>query len=296
MTLGLGLALLAAVAISTSVLCVRVGADLGASTDAVIVVLLLNVLIVLPLAFLFEAPISAVADPDPVAIASFAMAGLVGTLIGRMFYYASIDRVGASRSEPIKASQPIYATIIAVLLLGETLTAEHFVGILLVVGGVGAISWETASNSRETSGHAYDLLFLFAASFFYGVEPVFAKVGFETGTSVLVGLSIKTVVATVGFLGYVWWRNAMPGWSNIFSNSLHWYVLAGIGNTTFLLAYYAALEIAPVVLVVPIMQISPLIVAVLSFAFLKRLENVTLPLVLSAVVVVVGAVLVSVHG
>ena len=61
----------------------------------------------------------------------------------------------------------------------------------------------------------------------------------------------------------------------------------------FLLAYFRALEIAPVVLVVPIVQILPLIVIGLSFLFLKRLEVITWKLVLAAMSVVVGAAIVT---
>lgn len=292
-TVGLGLAFFGALALSVSVLSVRVGTDSGRSADAVIIVLLVNVGILVPLTLVAETPVTGL---TMTAVASFGMAGLVGTLIGRMFYYASIERVGASRSEPIKASQPIYAATIAVVLLGEQLSGKHLVGIILIVLGVGAISWETASSSGRGSASAYDLLFPLAAAFFYGIEPIFAKVGFETGTSVLVGLSIKTAVATGGFLGYVRWQNALPGWADLISPSLRWYLLAGVANTAFLLTYYAALEIAPVVLVVPIIQLSPLLVALLSYVFLKRLETVTLPLVLSSLVVVAGAILVSLNG
>ncbi|RQH02349.1 DMT family transporter [Natrarchaeobius oligotrophus] len=290
---GVSLAIAAAVALSVAVICLRVGTDAGRSVDALVVVLFVNILLLVPVTVVIADP---TAELTPTAIGAFAMAGLVGTFVGRAFFYASIERVGASRSEPIRASQPIYATLAAIVVLGEVLTFEHFVGIVLIVLGVGAISWETASSSMEYTGRTYDLAFPFVAAVFYGVEPIFAKIGFADGTSVLVGLSIKTVAATVGFLAYLRWRNALPTATDLASGSLRWYVAAGVANTAFLFAYYAALEIAPVVLVVPIIQVSPLLVAVLSFVFLKRLENVTLPLVLSALVVVVGGVLVSLHG
>ncbi|RQG87910.1 DMT family transporter [Natrarchaeobius halalkaliphilus] len=290
---GIALAVLAALGLSIAVICIRIGTDDGRSVDALVVVLLTNIAILVPVTLALQNPLSGLTRTS---LVSFAMAGLVGTFVGRAFFYASIERVGASRSEPIRASQPIYATLAAVIVLGEVLTPEHFAGILLIVLGVGAISWETASGSVQQTGRSYDLAFPFVAAFFYGIEPIFAKIGFATGTSVLVGLSIKTVVATAGFLAYLRWRNALPTSTELASSSLRWYVGAGIANTVFLLGYYAALEIAPVVLVVPIIQISPLLVAVLSFVFLKRLETVTVPLILSAVVVVVGGILVSIHG
>jgi uncharacterized membrane protein len=60
--------------------------------------------------------------------------------------------------------------------------------------------------------------------------------------------------------------------------------------------YYVALQVAPVTLVIPIIATSPLVVVVLSRLFLPRLERVSPRLVAGAVVVVVGAIAVTVSG
>ena len=70
-------------------------------------------------------------------------------------------------------------------------------------------------------------------------------------------------------------------------------MVAGLFNTLFLIFYYTALEMSPVVLVLPLIQIAPLIVIALSFIFLKRLEVVTWRLVSAATTVVIGAIVVT---
>lgn len=294
--LGVALALLAALALAGQAVFIRLGTERGTSGDALVVVLATNVVAFVPLA-------AAAAYPDygltPRAVAAFVAAGIVGTLLGRAFFYAGIERIGASRAEPIKASMPLHSAVLAVLLLGETLTPVHLAGILLVVAGVAIISWESA-NSRATldaEGLPYRSLALpLVGAFLFGVEPVFAKVGLAEGTPVLVGLSIKTVSAGLGFVAYLWWRGALPSRSQLVDGDLHWTVAAGVANTGFLLAYYTALGVAPVVLVVPIMQTSPLVVAGVSVLFLQRLEHVTPRLVAGSLVVVAGAVTVTVVG
>ena len=78
---------------------------------------------------------------------------------------------------------------------------------------------------------------------------------------------------------------------------MRWYVAAGVTSAVGLLAYFAALETVPVVIAIPIIQTAPLLVIVLSIAFLPRqLERVTWRLVAAAVIVVVGATLVSLAG
>ena len=88
-------------------------------------------------------------------------------------------------------------------------------------------------------------------------------------------------------------RGQLPSFASLNGPNLWWYVGAGVFNTMFLLAYFRALEISPVALVVPIVQILPLIVIGLSFLFLKRLEVITWKLVLAAMSVVVGAAIVT---
>lgn len=291
--LGVVFAALAAVAISCNSLALRVGTTSGGALDALIVVQLVNVALFVPAAVLLHAGDYRL---TLTAVAAFGVAGLVGTVLGRAFTYTSIERIGASRTEPIKSSQPLHATVIAVLLLGETVNPAHFAGIVLIVVGIGVISWES-TRRREEGVDAVaprDLLIPLVGAFFYGIEPIFAKVGFAQGTPVLVGLSIKTIVAFVAFGAYLRARGLLP--SSFGTANLRWYVVAGLCNSAFLFLYYLGLEVAPVSVVVPIVTTSPLVVVVLSWAFLSHLERVTWRLVTAASTVVVGAIVITLYG
>jgi drug/metabolite transporter, DME family len=73
-------------------------------------------------------------------------------------------------------------------------------------------------------------------------------------------------------------------------------VLAGLSNTAFLLAYYEALDISRMSVVVPIMQTSLLLVIRFSVLFLSHLETVTPRLLSATAVIVTGGVLVTFAG
>jgi DME family drug/metabolite transporter len=285
----LGLALYSALGIAGTGLLIRIGTDTGRATDAVVVVLLVNVSVTVPVAFVFGSG----AVLTPLAVASFIAAGLVGTMLGRVFYFTAIQRVGASRAEPIKASMPLHSSIVAILVLGESLTGAHFVGVLLIVLGVAVLSLEGHQTDTMEVNNV-DLLLPLAAAFLFGVEPVLAKIGFGEGTPVVVALAIKTCAATIGFLLYITWQRVLPSATRLREGNLRWFVAAGVVNTSFLFAYYGALLVSPVVLVVPIMQMSPLIVVLLSYLFLRRLEHVTWRIVAGASIVVVGATVITV--
>lgn len=288
--LGVALATIGALGVAGQSTFVRLGTDEGRSNDALFFVLLINMVLIAPLAV-------ALSYPDfnltAVSIVAFVCAGTVATMLGRVFLFAGIQRIGASRADSIKASMPLFATIVAVLVLGETLTPQHLVGIVLVVAGVGLVSLESSRSSLLPDRAPLSLLLLpLTAAFLFGFEPVFAKIGFAEGTPYLVGLAIKTVAAAGTFSAYLAWRGQLPTADRLGDN-LRWYVAAGVVGSIAMVCYYAALNRAPVVIVVPIIQSSPLFVAVISYGFLQRLERVTPRLVASAMVVVVGAILVS---
>lgn len=294
---GLLLALAAMVAISIMSLTIRVGTadDEHGALNVLFVVLLTNVFVLVPGALLLHTgDLGITVD----ALWAFALAGITGTMVARVFAYTSIKRIGSSRTEPIKSSQPLHATIIAVVVLNETVSATRVFGIILIVVGVGIVSWEVARKSvdRRVDANAYELLIPLTAALFYGIEPIFAKIGFAEGTPVAVGLAIKTIAALVGYLAFMVARGSVPNPLSFGARRRRWYLLAGVFNTTFLVLYYLALEIAPVSVVVPIITTSPVAVVVLSRLFLPRLERITWRTGAGALVVVVGGVLTTLFG
>ena len=285
------LTLAAAICAGVAQIFIRISTEHGNSNHALVVVMLINIVIIIPIAAIVSYPEYGI---NLESIMAFAAAGISGTMCGRAFAYMSIKRIGASRTEAIVASQPLYAVLIAVIILRESVTIGHFAGILLIMAGVGFLARECGSDSNSESNVAkIDFLLPFASAFFYGIEPIFAKIGLLRGTPVFVGLSIKTLVATTIFLGYLYGRQILPSCSQLRGTNLRGYMVAGLFNTLFLIFYYTALEMSPVVLVLPLIQIAPLIVIALSFIFLKRLEVVTWRLVSAATTVVIGAIVVT---
>lgn len=292
---GAALATLAAVGIAGQVLAVRVGTHDGSTADALTVALLVNLAVFAPIAAVLEFPSYAL---SLTGLGTFVVAGLIGTLLGRALYYGSIERLGASITEPIKAANPLFAVVLAVLVLGDPVTNGQFGGVLLIVAGVAWLSKQTVDgHATLTDAPASALSLPFATALVFAVEPVVVKVGFDAGTSVLYGLTVKTVAATAGMWAYLRWRNALPSPTSLARDpNLRWYLFAGVSNSLFLLSYYGALSLAPVSIVVPILQLSPLVVMVLSYLFIGNLERVTPGLVAGALVVVCGAVVVTLAG
>lgn len=295
LTVGVLLAVLGAVALAVQSLSIRYGTRNSDSSDALVVVLAVNILVLLPGSFLLGSPLRNLTGE---ALLAFTAAGLVGSMAGRAMHFEGIKRIGSSRAEPIKASQPLHASLIAVLVLGEVVTGRHLVSMVAIVLGIAIITHEHGRSAGDSGGRNYvALAFPFAAAFFYGIEPTFAKLGFAQGVSVLTGLAVKMGTATLGYLVYLQWQRGLPDPRTFDRRELPWMLGAGVANTVFLFGYYGALERAPVSLVVPLVQSSPLVVIALSVLLVSdKLEHVTWRLAAGALVAVVGAIGVTLFG
>ncbi len=293
---GILLSALAAVLWAVHNLAVRIATAEGGVTDAITVVMVTNVVVLAPAAAIVHYPDYGL---SPFSVGAFATAGVAGLLLGRICLFRGIRAIGASRTTPVVAASTLVSAALAVWLLDEIVTPARGVGILLIVGGIAAISWLMATDGDETPSFrevGIALALPLGAAVFIGVEPIFVRFGLDAGTPVLVGLAVMTSTALAGYLLYRRLRGdviRLPARGRI----RRWYVVAGLASTFGLTAYFAALEAAPVVVVIPIIQLSPLLVIAASAAFLPRsLERVTWRLAAAAVVVIIGAILVSLTG
>lgn len=291
--LGATLAALVAVFLTGQALAIRVGTRDGGANDALVTVFLVNVVTFSAVVAAQEYGAYRLTLPS---VGAFVGAGLVGTLIGTGMYFTGIERIGASRSDAIKASQPIAATLLAVVVLSEPVTGLNVVGIVLVVIGVGVLVSERSEHPVVGDSVGAGVAYPIAASLFFGMEPTFAKLGFRLGTPVFVGLLVKTITASLGLLVFLRWRADLTAREVLGALRSKWYLIAGVANTLGLIAYYYALTFAPVAVVIPLTQISPLLVMAVSYRYIPQLERITLRLVAGGVCIILGAIVVVLFG
>lgn len=289
---GVGLTLVAALALAVQSLTVRLGTRTHRVAEVVAVIFVVNLLILVPVAGVVAYPQYAL---TPTAVVAFGIAGVLGSLVARVCYFVGIARLGASRAEPLKALFPVFAVGVAVLVLDEQVTPLLVGGVaLLVVGGLGVATEARASPVTATGRQFWlDLGFPLTAAVLLGVDPVITKFGLAEGTPALVGLVVRMTAAAAGFGAYVAWRRVRTRdeWSLALELN-RWLLVASVANTVYLLAYYAALARAPVSVVTPLLGVSTLFVVAGAGLFLQRDERVTWRLGGAALVIMCGAVLV----
>src|SRR5256886_4051750 len=79
-------------------------------------------------------------QPSAAGVAFFVLAGLIGTVAGRLLRFVSIDKVGASVAASLINLHPLVATGVAILLLGERVTAPILAGTVVIVLGTTLLS------------------------------------------------------------------------------------------------------------------------------------------------------------
>jgi DME family drug/metabolite transporter len=237
--------------------------------------------------------------PDPFAgltprlVGLFAVAGFLGTALGRIFVFAGVERVGASINSAGISTRPLFATLLALLFLGEPLGPLTGAGIVVLVAGLVALTY---SKGGDVSGwQPRDILFPVGAAAVFALGNVLRRFGFvDTGATPLQAVAVNETAALVALAGYALAR----GRTDVLSApraSYRYFTGSGLLTAVALLAFFSAfaMEAGRVAIVDPLAATAPLFTTIFSALLLRDVERVTKGVVLGAVLVVVGAVLIT---
>ena len=93
-------------------------------------------LIIAPLALIFEGGRGVPTPPAPSAWVSVIWLGLVGSAIAYLMFYRLINAWGVYRSSLITYAMPVVGILLGVLVLNEIIDLQTLVGLAMVIGGI----------------------------------------------------------------------------------------------------------------------------------------------------------------
>ena len=243
-----------------------------------------------------------------------AAAGIVHFGIGRYCNYRGIAAIGAPRAATIQAIAVPYSVLMAMVLLGERPTILMFVGIALILGspalmidrgkrpapaakpaqgsaastGAATASARPAVEMRMVEGYTFSLL----ASVGYGSSPILIRAALEDATGVA---AVGTFIAYVGASAVLMATLALPAQRHLIGtiNVRYMRLFGGAGFSVFMaqLLRFFALSIADVSIVNPLMRMIGVFTLILSYLVNRRLEHITLGVVLGVLVSFGGSAL-----
>ena len=222
----------------------------------------------------------------------YAAVGAAGPTIGRYCYLVGVSRIGLSRSVPISSAAPIWGTLFAVLLLGETPTTMVVLGTLGIVIGVSILGIQDDKSQSFKSWFQGALIFPLVASLAYAIAPIFAKLAYTHQMTPSVGMAVSFATANCILLLT---KPILPGQNEIRGKKrgLLWVGGAGLIGICSSFMLWTAFTMASVSTALPLSRIAPIWVLILSYFFLGKLETINRKTVLATVCVVTGGVLIT---
>lgn len=222
------------------------------------------------------------------AVGWYGLAGAAALAPGRLLYYVSVQRIGVSRASVLISTTPFAGILLAVAFLGERPTWHIPVGTAFIVAGVVGLLTGRSAIRIPLAG----ALFGFTPALFFALVHVFMRLGMQSLPDPLLGTTVSAVTAMVALLAG---QGLIPRQSRWGADRRGVWVLALAGvclGIAFLLLY-KTLSLGPVSFVTPLTYTAPLFTISISRIFLQELEHVTWRLALGALVVSLGAALVS---
>jgi len=220
------------------------------------------------------------------AIVLFACVGLFFPGTVALLNFESNRVMGPNIAGALSSTTPVFAILLAVVILGERIRAPQALGLAAIVVGI-CLMYRVHVNL--SAGSLWLMALPLAASAIRGVIQPIIKFGFEWWpnpiAAVVVSYTVSSAVLILSALA-----RAGATIPEIDHRGALWFAAVGLCNGLSVLAMYAALEYGPVTIISPVIAGYPLVTLLLSRAFLEK-EDVGPQLIAGVTGAVCGVVL-----
>jgi uncharacterized membrane protein len=220
-------------------------------------------------------------------IAYFVLAGLIGTVAGRLFRFFAIDKVGAAVSTALTNLAPLISCGLAVLMLGERVTLPIVVGTVVIVLGTILLSM----SGRQVGFQARYLVLPLMSATCFGVVAILRKLGLHS-MSPIPGFTVNVTTALIAFTVFL----LVSGNRSVLTcngRSLGFFAAAGLAENTGVFLGLLALNRGAVSVVTPLTATAPIFALLMSFLFLRGVEKLTGRIVVGTLLIVAGVYLIT---
>jgi drug/metabolite transporter (DMT)-like permease len=289
----------------------------GVLTGSVGQALAIGVPIGIPMFFLFAlvgGGLGAIATFSREALLLAIATGVVHFICGRYCNYRAVKAIGANLSGPVIQLSLVVTLALAITVLQEGLTPLRVIGIVLVVlgpalmrrpdvapaaridvgaaaGGRSVAAGPPPFQPRYAEGYTFGLM----AAACYGVSPILIRAVVERGSladSMAAGL-VSYCAATAVIALMMLWPGQLRHVLSIDRVPAKWFAASGVLVTVSQMFLYFALAVAPVSVVMPVLQLHLVFRYLLARLLNPEHEMFGGMMVLATAVSVVGAAALS---
>lgn len=201
-------------------------------------------------------------------------------------YFKALELGDVNKVVPIDKSSIVLAIVLALVFLGESISAAGVAGVVAIAMGT-MLMIERKDAPAGNRGQSW-LLFALGSAFFAAMTSILGKVGIE-GVESNLGTAIRTVVVLAMSWVMVLVTKKQSQVRGIPRRELGFLLASGVATGASWLCFYRALQEGPASVVLPIDKLSILVTVVLSFLVLG--ETLTRKSLVGLVLIVAGTLL-----
>ncbi len=223
------------------------------------------------------------------SVALFALAGLVVPGVSLSVSTFAIRLIGPSLTSGLASTSPVFAMLLAIVLVGELVTTQIAVGTLIVVAGVALVAMRPSKSPISWPYWAIGLPLVAALA--RGIAHPVVKLGLLGMPSPMTAMLVSSMVSIVVI--YSLFRlqgHVLPAWNRGYL----WFALCGVINCIGLVCLNVALQIGEVIIVSPLIAATPVFTLLASYLYFKR-EVITGRILCAIVMIVIGCALITIR-
>jgi len=217
----------------------------------------------------------------------FVLAGLIGTVGGRLLRFLAIDKVGASVASAVLNLQPLISTGLAIVFLGEDVTMPIVLGTIIIVAGTVLLS----SSGHRLGFRPWQIALPLGSAICFGVVAILRKVGLSQMGPV-VGTAINVTTALIAYSALML-ASGHRGILACRGRTLGYFVGAGLTENVAVFLTIVGLSLGAVSVVTPLTATAPIFVLLLSPFLLRGVEILNGRVVVGTLLIVFGVYLIT---
>ena len=234
-------------------------------------------------------------------LAWFAAAGALTIFVGRVFFHASVQFMGAVRGSSVKRLVPLFSVLLGVVCLGESLSWSALTGMALIFAGFGVLVWESKQKisphnpgdaahqgpSRQTlrMGMVYGVVSAGA----YATGNMSRKFGLLHISEPAFGAMLGALVGAILFLASaVFLQSYREAVKNTLQKPNPWLLSAGILASAGQLLYFVAIDWSSLSRATLIVSMDVFLTILVALVFFQKREAVNQYSVVAAALGVLG--------
>ena len=219
----------------------------------------------------------------------FMAMGFFGSFLGRYINFVAIRYTGLARAAVMSQTVLIWASILAVFILGESMSLQKATGILGVMCGASLLVYKPKGDAgRRIPFHYYAIPV--ASALMYAFAHLVGKFAFEWISSSAFGMAVANTTSLTLLLGLAPFAQSQGDPRSSGDNKGLFVLLMGAAlQGCGIFFFWSAVKLGEITRVIPLTRLSVLLIIFLSWLLFRKQENVTWRVVLGAMVALAGA-------